>query len=372
MPIVEGDPLSSDVLEDRSVRVEHFESVDCALARLRSDVPPNPFAGTNYFPGTSYSDDDYEWATSGDGVQLVPSLSSPFWSPYLYRGQMDHHSPCLPSAFRGITPSRSPRDATPLERSTLLLRRVRLEEFITALADHPASAFAESIRLVTYPFAVAQHYGIATDRVDLTQDPEVAAFFATNGRAGDGSWQPIEDPRRFGVIYRLSVPRNALESRSPLFEWIGRQALPRPGEQRAWTVRLPFGCDFERLPVEVLMFRQQVACGRRLNEKFSGGGKLFPPDALATVAQSIASCKTVALRAVDRVLISYGCPKCQLQRTRAEVAEAFESQLGVAVLDREERMLSAVERETATKAVETLQGTFVGYARAVSSGGRAS
>lgn len=342
-----------------ALRIEHFESIDSVLARLRTDIPPNPFADSRY------QDGDYEWVTDGDRVRLVPSIAAPFWSPYLYRGQAKRHTPCLPSALRGISPAKSPFELTPRDRAICLLRRVRLEEFLVALADHPATAFGESIHLRTYAIGIAQHYEVPTDRMDLTQDPEVAAFFATNECGVDGRWHPVDDRERVGVVYRLMPPRNALRSIDSHFEWIGRQALPRPGEQKAWTLQMPLGLDFEQLPVEVMTFTQRLECGRRLNERFCAGAQLFPPDVLATISNAITSSKTVGIRTVDRVLTGYGCPLHHLSQVRAETADAFAALFGVPIVDREERVLSAAERTMANDAVANLRSTFVGAVRAV-------
>jgi hypothetical protein len=99
--------------------------------------------------------------------------------------------------------------------------------------------------------AIAQHYGLRTGLLDLTESVNVAAFFATNELLRDGRWVPATDG--WGVIYRLSVPR----SRSPQeaekdLEWmspIGYQPFPRPNEQWAWAYELGITQDFWTLPM---------------------------------------------------------------------------------------------------------------------------
>lgn len=71
------------------------------------------------------------------------------------------------------------------ERVRLFVDRVRLEEFLLALCDHPALDYAEQIGLRLQPYGLAQHYEMATDQLDLTQDHNVAVFFATNRRIGN-------------------------------------------------------------------------------------------------------------------------------------------------------------------------------------------
>jgi hypothetical protein len=178
--------------------VKHFPSIEALLAALRAEVPENLFR-------TDPADSGYEWVTDGERVKLVPSMASTFWSPFLYRGQTRRHQPCVPGVFRGLPLVDHPLKLSQLGRGRCLLARVRLEEFLCALARHPASAFAHEIGLVTYPEAIAQHYEMQTDRIDLTQDPEIAAFFATNERLADGQWRPKATGEP-GVIYRLDFP----------------------------------------------------------------------------------------------------------------------------------------------------------------------
>ncbi len=119
--------------------IEQYESIDAVLTRMKADLPPNLLADEQS------TGDEYEWLSNGDRALLVPYLGAPFASAYLYRGQVAHYSPCLPSAFRGIPRVKSPFEMTPRQRALCLLRRVRLDEFLALLAEHPATAFVETI-----------------------------------------------------------------------------------------------------------------------------------------------------------------------------------------------------------------------------------
>lgn len=233
-----------------SNRTHHWSSIDEAVAVLREGMSPPQFF-------QDLDEHAYQWVTNGDHAQLVPTLVQPF----LYRGQAERHAPCLPTVFRGLTPANRPQNLTPADRARLLLHRVRLEEFLCVLDAHPASAFARDLPLITYPEAIAQHYEILTDRIDLAQDMEVAAFFATNTRDENGCWRAIGSGK--GVLYRLKIPPDVFTPPFKGLEWIGRQALPRPGEQRAWTLRLPLGRDFEDLPVDIYTVRVEDLAATR-------------------------------------------------------------------------------------------------------------
>jgi FRG domain len=333
-------------------RSQHFGSIDEVFALLRADTPPNSF-----FP--DLDEHAYEWITNGDCAQLVPALAHPF----LYRGQAARYVPCFPTAFRGLTPVDHPRKLTGAERAKCLLRRVRLEEFLCVLASHPASAFARDLPLVTYPEAIAQHYEMPTDRIDLSQDLAVAAFFATNVRRGDGRWYAMQDG--VGVLYRLGIPTDALASPFKGLEWIGRQALPRPGEQRAWTLRLPLGRDFESLPVDIFTFDHHPECGHKLAEKYDGGQTLFPPDILSVLAEEIRSTPRVSRAILNRVLTGYGLPAEICQREMNAIELCFQNQFGVSVTDRDVLSFSPEQLVVAQEVTARLVNDFKGTVRAV-------
>lgn len=330
--------------------VEHFESVDAVLDRIRADIPWNPFL----------SDDDskvaYEWVADGGEGRLVPSLASPFWSPFLYRGQWQRWPRCIPAVFRGLQFVDHPQKLLRRERARCFLARVQLEEFLLALADHPAVPYARNIGLKMSREALAQHYEMATDRLDLSQDPEVAAFFATNVRADDGHWVPINEGT--GVVYRLDISGHSRSLQSGDLEWIGKQVLPRPGEQKGWTLRMPLGGDFENLTVDIFTFEQRKESGQRINEKFAGGKQLFPPDVLAEVAHAIRESKSVARSLVSRVLALQGCRGDFHRRELDASVGFFAEQFGVAVDAREPLSFSLRQRADAEAQTRRMKETF--------------
>ena len=337
-----------------AIRTEHIGSIDELLTLLRADLSPNPF-----FPDLDQH--DYEWLTNGERAQLVPNLAHPF----LYRGQTGRHLPCIPTAFRGLKLVDHPQKLPRAERAECLLRRVRLEEFLCLLDSHPASAFARDLPLMTYPVAIAQHYEMLTDRIDLSQDLDIAAFFATNTRDSDGRWYAMPDDTDAGVLYRIVIPTDALVPPFKGFEWIGRQALPRPGEQRAWTLRFPLGRDFESLPVEIFTFDHHLECGQRIAEKFDGGRALFPPDVLSELAEEIRSAPTVPGSMVNRVLRGYGMPAEKCETEMQMIGLCLQEDFGVSVTDRGIFSFSPQQIAIAEEATKLLANDFKGTARAV-------
>ncbi|MFZ0039144.1 MAG: FRG domain-containing protein [Candidatus Acidiferrales bacterium] len=136
-------------------------------------------------------------------------------------------------------------------RSGLSRPDVRYEQDV----DNGISALAgsilghESVTAGNIPFrkAVLQHYGYKTHYVDLTTDPGVAAWFATN----TGKRRPyfylgsavrmieqISYSRRDegeGFLVVLAVPNpEALQTRRRLFDISSLKPFLRPSRQRAW------------------------------------------------------------------------------------------------------------------------------------------
>lgn len=316
------------------MKEEHFRSIDEVMAMLRAEVPANPFAGMA-------EDGTYVWITEGKEGRLVPSPGSSFWSPFLYRGQTQRYLPCLPGIFRGMPLVDHPQKLSQLDRAKCFLGRVRLKEFLMALVGHPAYAYSKEIQLIVCEEALAQHYELATGRVDLSQDPDVAAFFATNWRDEKGQWHPSVDGT--GVIYRAAfsdLQAVFKERWEFVLEWIGKQAWPRPGEQKGWTLLLPLGVDFEKLPVDILTFDHHEACGQRFHDMFQSGRKLFPPDVLSDVAAAIQSAPTMARDIVGKVLALQGFTGDEHRRELDASAGFFMHHFGIDVVDRAPIQLS--------------------------------
>jgi hypothetical protein len=340
--------------------MEHFDSIADVLERLRADTPCNPL-------GSNPSRDQYEWIDwgDGDGGRIMPSLNSPFASPYLYRGQRKRHSPCFPTLYRGFEAVKNPQELPPQRRDAYLLAQVRVSEFLCLLEQHPAVGYAREIGLHLSRMALSQHYELATDHLDLTADPEVAAFFASCWRDGDGRWYPASDGE--GVVYRFDLtafPR-ALGDKFKADEFfrcvemVGLQTLPRPGEQKAWTIRLPLGLDFERLPLDAFAFRHRDDLGGILLDQFEQGRSLFPRDVLAEAAKAIRVARSVPTSILRRVLVDHGCRPDMLDEAVAEYRHRFGDEFSVDVTDRETLALDAEQLAVAAGHVERQRSDFL-------------
>lgn len=249
----------------------------------------------------------------------------PFAVRSLYRGQNAHHLPMLPSIARGLQSSDIGvvREASLVDQAKIVLRLAQSWWFSRELARHPIALHANRLRVDLDPIALAQHYGIPTGYLDLTDDFNVSAFFATCYEKS-GEWQPVSSGE--GVIYRVTLD-TGFENPFGRYAPLGPQPLPRPSEQCAWVAELPLCHSFDGWPnVSVLHFEHDKHVGDRFLEMFEGGSKLFPPDPLADVASEILSCGAIPSDLVDKALDSFaddpfGLLKSDLAALRVEISK---------------------------------------------------
>lgn len=186
----------------------------------------------------------------------------------LYRGQNAIYSPCKPSLYR--------REWT---KEQALERLIQLYEFKAILQDNPQINDLEKAGLVVNYEALAQHYGIATNMMDMTNSPLVAAFFATTRYdAVSDSYYPILHTVSKGVIY-FSPTGDMLNFSQKNRIWpIGQEALRRPGEQRAYAMVMEKNSDFN---MAHFTFWHNPKSSLRVWELTHGGQMLFPFDPMA-------------------------------------------------------------------------------------------
>jgi len=341
-----------------TVRIRRFGSIAEVLDCLVAEMPPNPFCRDRSQRGDGGG---FEWVDYGDDDwcgRIIPSFGAWFVSPFLYRGQTARFSPCYPAIYRGYpavdTPAKLPREL----RERFVLANVRIAEFRQALGEHPSVRFARNIGLHLNETALAQHYGVPTDFLDLTQDPEVAAFFAACVLDEHGGWRPASNGE--GVIYRVDVGfpwhRN---SKAPPVELVGVQTLPRPGEQRAWAVQLPFTVDFERLALDAFVFPQSEPSGATVLQRFDFGRALFPHDELASVAARVVNSTKLPRPLLRSVLLDFGRDEEGIEQVVDTYTRRFASLFGIEVDNSAGQKLTDEERLRAESDLAAKQPDFL-------------
>lgn len=246
----------------------------------------------------------------------------PFAVDELFRGQTARHVPMIPSIARGLTAfDLGEMWRVPIaDQARVILRLAQSWWFSTELDRHPIAQHAKDQKLELDPIGLAQHYGIPTGYLDVSDDFDVSAFFATCRETKSG-WEPVDEGT--GIVYRVSL--RTLDDPFEQYLPLGPQSLPRPTEQGAWVVELPMCHAFEGWPgVSMLEFQHDRRVGEHFMEMFRGGDKLFPPDPLADVASEILKCRELPVDLVDAAIKSFasdphGPRPDQLQAIRTQI-----------------------------------------------------
>lgn len=226
-------------------------------------------------------------SAKGDCVHLTSGIE---FSHVEYRGQTQAYSQCL---------SGLDRIQHEHELFAALCRAVYFEQ---ALVNHPAIINTQNLvyspdkRVQPLPLCInlrgiAQHYGLATEYLDITSNFSVASFFATQKwNHSAKKFEPMRAINPAGVIYKLH-PAFLMDPAVGCDEMpyipVGWQPFSRPEQQRANAIRLQPGEDFTKTQVTALYFHHSYNQSKRIYEEFEGGDKLLPPDELVDFADNL-------------------------------------------------------------------------------------
>lgn len=240
------------------------------------------------------TENDWYWYSDGSEGGAIP-----FNINFLYRGQNKRFLPMRPSIARGLRSETDYVCEMPLDDQALVvLRKSQSLWFASELDHHPITRHAQEQKVKLDRIALAQHYGVPTQHLDLTDNFDVAAFFATCQYDRSG-WRPME--RGTGIVYRLAL--GDLKSPFDHVRPLGPQPLPRPSEQKAWIAETSLHRAFDGGSTFLsLEFEHDRAVAEYFLEMFNGGETLFPPDPLARVADEICNCNQIPAELVERAL----------------------------------------------------------------------
>ncbi|MDO8311072.1 MAG: FRG domain-containing protein [Sideroxyarcus sp.] len=234
---------------------------------------------------------------AGDGATNQAKLIRNALSVALYRGQNQHFDPCWPSICRGFQRNTSRIvDLAPIDQARLLKGLALNRWFADEVAKHPMMRWAKSESIFVDAIALAQHYGIPTAYIDVSESFEIAAFFATCCFVqATGSWEPMTTGE--GAMYHLHF--NAIDARiSP----ICYQPFPRPLQQWAWTVELRLGENFLQIPrLHEFHFEHDAKVGEEMLRRFDGGSKLLPHDPTVCLASAICAAPEIPSIYIEEV-----------------------------------------------------------------------
>ncbi len=217
-------------------------------------------------------------AMPNGGTRLIPCSLS--FNRY-YRGQSVYYKPCLPSLYReNVTASQQFIERLKYAELHFLIETYPLTElfhndFYVQFPDKTA----QQINLSVDTLALAQHYGIKTELIDLTVDKFVAAFFASTeyDRVTD-AYSPIKDTNKNGVFYHYmdtAMPFGLSQVRA-----VGLQPFSRPGEQSGFVLNVKNGQDFNHMSAKAIKFKHHPKIAEFIFNYTNRSKKLFPASIL--------------------------------------------------------------------------------------------
>lgn len=211
---------------------------------------------------------------------IKPSLAQ---NKFLYRGQSQFYSKCVPNMFR---------DKTKVANHQYVDDVIQINEMEVLLRQHPLVQLFEKGFYLLHEFfrfridyaGISQHYYNRTPLLDLTSDMEVAKFFAV-------TWFNMEEDKyekytgdELGVLYYYDLAPDAFTyrpGRDYFVETIGKQPFMRSGNQSGFLIRLDDTKDFNKLPeVRYVFFRHDQTITERIYADSLNGDKYMPLEML--------------------------------------------------------------------------------------------
>lgn len=235
----------------------------------------NPYSGFE----NNAPDDKFIVCRLGSGrYSLKPNLHN---HRFLYRGQRKFYKDCPPSLYRNRDQDYFIDEMIRCQEEQILM----LSHPLVRLLDHGITLEGKTFVFEMNLYGLTQHYYNKTHFIDLSSDPKVAAFFATNKyNSVDDTYTAASDGIGCIYLYELNEatdfkPRNPFDS--PRLTTIGLQVFPRSGAQRGFLFGMNKGENFNQIGKGyILKFYQRKQFSDKYNKMFNAGKTLFPDDIL--------------------------------------------------------------------------------------------
>lgn len=221
-----------------------------------------------------------------------------------FRGEnkdYDELYPCVPSIFR-TKKLEDIGDDGYRKREFILIDELKLIEFELILEQFPQVKYTIKDYCNVDFRALAQHYELNSNLIDVTSDIATAAFFATHYYDSEKNEYRIKEDG-IGCLRVYSNIMIEYKEDQP-FRMIGLQPFQRPGLQCAFAVKMSRGENFANFSHK-LLFKQSSKWNQKLHDTFYPNGKniLFPDEEIADVAKIVKESTVVSKLAIERYCV---------------------------------------------------------------------
>lgn len=267
-------------------------------------------------------------AQSFDVEFLLQHIRTHF--PGLYRGEYKFHETTLPSCQRDISRT------TGIPFSTQqLIDRLKLEEFTQISKTFPNTILAQIGKININWEALAQHYGLRSNLIDVSSEPFIAAFFATHRYDYDNDKYKMVT-KGIGCMKKahstaLLYPVDNGGDDSRINSIIGVQHFKRPALLRAfcWNEFFNYQNNTQmnideskqntkpdtiqeikasqpglwKLNWRCIKFQQSAKMTRKIHDLFYNGDEciLFPDELISKAARAVERSKSVTINSIYSV-----------------------------------------------------------------------
>lgn len=224
---------------------------------------------------------------------LFPCSQTPFT---FFRGESSFHQECIPTIYRG----------NPTEED-IAISRLKVCEFGLLLERHPAFVDLAHNYYIDYK-AVAQHYGLNTNFLDITNNKWVAAFFATTRYIkAEKRYEPVgrDYEEGYGVLY-VTKPFTDDNEFFKKQEVIGYCYFERPARQFSFGYKLDADENLNKLPYfEKRYFRHDKKISELLFAATCNQKRFIPNDELSSLADVIINGDAISYAALEKCEIDF-------------------------------------------------------------------
>ncbi|SFL42125.1 FRG domain-containing protein [Halanaerobium salsuginis] len=276
-----------------AVQKEHKERNEVITAARRNSAD-----NSNPFPlGCNPREDLYaDFHTNGSIVQyphgIVVQYGNNYCNKTFYRGEVEDYSrgqddsKCRSSLGRKLADLETEEE----RKVEFFKAKLKIQSFLDLITQF--KQVREWNFGTVFAYIIAQHYGIDTQYLDITDDLAVALFFAGCRHVGNGKYRPItkrdlEEYGEYAVLYRktddlLMNPESAADINRVLP--IGYQPFTRCYKQRGYFIDTMQSGDLDDLVNYDLVadhdfkkfhFKRTPEFAAEIYELFDGGRELF-------------------------------------------------------------------------------------------------